>query len=89
MFPVKGHECTGGGNVVAVGLVRSDADVSDAHLRFGNDGCGIFVLRSFEAPSHRKAMSVLEQRAALAQCASRTRFNSFNSNIQNEIYFKL
>lgn len=52
MLPVERHEGGGRGNVVAVRLVRADADVAHAHLRLGHDGCRIFVLGRLETPRH-------------------------------------
>jgi len=52
VLPVEGHEGAGGGDVVPVRLVAAHADLADAGLRLGHNGCGIFVLGSLESPGH-------------------------------------
>lgn len=52
VLPVEGHEGAGGGDVVTVRLVAAHADLADACLRLGHNGCGIFVLGSLESPGH-------------------------------------
>lgn len=52
VLPVEGHEGGRGGDIVAVRLIAAHADLADAGLRLGHNGCGIFVLGSLEAPRH-------------------------------------
>jgi hypothetical protein len=52
MVDIEGHKGGRSGNVVAIGLVRADANVSDAGLRLGHDGSRIFVLGRLESPRH-------------------------------------
>lgn len=59
VLPVEGHEGGGGGDVVAVVLIRADDNVPHAHLRLGHDGRGILVLGRLESPRHCFKSSLL------------------------------
>jgi hypothetical protein len=52
MVDVEGHEGGRSGDIIAVGLVRADANVPDTGLRFRHDRCRILVLGRFKSPRH-------------------------------------